>query len=440
MSTAEALRGALEDASPGDVVELTAGTYEGSFSVPPGVTLAGAGMDLTEIVAPTELDALVVTGGADGEQNTLIRDMRITTTGGFGVRGSAGFIQMMGVHVVVLRGAGIGIESASSFEAQRVRIEGPVTEATATSVEPEPTVATTATHGLVLFEVSNAVLTSFTVTGTADVAALLVGSEAEFIDSTVSDVLGTGLYVLGGEASIVGLEVENVFHGVRLVPSYGVVVVGDAQVTSLDLAVRGSEDVGVLQVAASSEHERIAISGNRNGGVWVQNSPLFRATDGTIDTNGLVGVLLAEVGEALVRDVNLAGTEMVTRVGGSGRADYGDGIQLQRPGGEHLIERVSFANSARVGFLMDGGGASLESVLLTGCDVGGEGMQLGAVAQNGSAPPGWDDGMARDTVTAANDLTVTAPLDILGIVAPTEIRGADMVVGVGLSGIVAPTE
>ena len=60
IADSDGLRSALEGAEPGDVVEVSAGRFESSFTVPPGVTVRGAGAGLTQIVAPTDLSALIV--------------------------------------------------------------------------------------------------------------------------------------------------------------------------------------------------------------------------------------------------------------------------------------------------------------------------------------------------------------------------------------------
>ncbi len=436
VSSAEALREALDGATSGTVVQLSAGTYAGSFTVPAGVRIVGAGVELVEIVAPTDLDALRVTGGADVA--TRVSGLSIAIDGGMGVRAIGGRVELVDVSIRGPRGAGAGVADADDVTLTRVRVEGPVTEASATSLPAVPTSDATLTHGIVLLRVTRAVLTDPEVRGTAHAGVLAVDSGLLWTGGRVEGVLGSGAIAVGGTATIGGLTVDRVFRGVGLVPAYALALVGGAVATT-DLVVTGSDDVGVFQSEGSAEHDRVDLRGNAFGGLWTQLATVTEVRGGSLEGNGLVGVHALEVDELTLVDLAITGTLARTRVVGAGSLEVGDGIQVVRPT-RATLGRLTLADSARVGLLADGGGGSLAGVSVSESTVSGTGAQLGAIAQNGEVASGWDAGMERDAVTTANDAAFVGELGILGVVAPTEVPTADALRSAGLDAVVAPTE
>jgi hypothetical protein len=70
--------------------------------------------------------------------------------------------------------------------------------------------------------------------------------------------------------------------------------------------------------------------------------------------------------------------------------------------------------------------------------VSGVGLQYGAVAQGGLVAAGWDAGIARDAVTAANDTARTTALDRAGSLDAGDMPAVDAVVDLGLIGLIDP--
>lgn len=436
VSSADALREALDGATSGTVVQLSAGTYAGSFTVPAGVRIEGAGVDLVEIVAPTDLDALRVTGGADVA--THVGGLSIAIDGGMGVRAIGGRVELVDVSIRGPRGAAAGFADAEEVSLTRVRVEGPVTEANAMSLPPMPTPDVTLTHGIVLLRVARAALTDLEVRGTAHAGLLVVDSGLAWTGGRVEEVLGSGAIVVGGTATIAGLTVDRVLRGVGLVPAYALALVG-GEVATTDLVVTGSDDVGVLQSEGRAAHDRVDLRDNAYGGLWTQLAAATEVRGGSLEGNGLVGVHALDVDELTLDDLAITGTLARTRVVGAGSLEVGDAIQVVRPT-RATLGRLTLADSARVGLLADGGGGSLAGVSILDSMVSGTGAQLGAIAQNGDVAAGWDAGLARDPVTTANDAAFAGELGILGVVAPTEVPTADALRTAGLDAVVAPTE
>jgi hypothetical protein len=97
-------------------------------------------------------------------------------------------------------------------------------------------------------------------------------------------------------------------------------------------------------------------------------------------------------------------------------------------------------NNARVGVLLDLDGGMFDGIDIRSVDVDGTGGQLGAIAQNGVIPPGWDDNVMRSPVIDANDSGFSGTLATVGIVGPSDMPAVDAVLMSGLAGIVGPSD
>lgn len=436
VSSATELTEALEGAAPGTVIRMAAGTYAGSFAVPAGVTLEGAGVGLTEVVAPTELDGLRLTGGA--ETATRVRGLAIVVDGGMGVRARGGRISLDDVAIEGARGAGAGFADADEVTLTRVEVAGPVTAENATALPPAPTPSDTLTYGIVFLRVARAVASEVSVRGTGLFGFTSIDSDLEWTTGDVTGALGNGVVITGGRATLTSVTVLGLFRGVRLPPAYGAAFV-EADVTTSDLVVQGSEDLGALHSGGRAVHARGRFSDNAFGGLWAQGSDRVELRGGALERNGLLGVGAADVAELVVADLEVRDTTTQTRVVGAGPVDVGDALQLLRPT-TVTLSALTLAGSERIGLLADGAGGSLRGVSIVDVTVSGAAAALGASMQNGEAEPGWDAGLERDAVTTANDLAHSGALDVLQVVAPTELPGAGALRTAGLDGVVAPTE
>ncbi|MBW2463615.1 MAG: hypothetical protein JRH11_18330, partial [Deltaproteobacteria bacterium] len=196
----ESLSAALASASPGDRVCLTAGVFQGSFDVPAGVELCGAGAGLTRIVGPAGSPALRVVPG--GTMHSVIRDVTVEAQGAFAVFSiGPGDLEIIDTDVdVPSYGAGIGAESLSSLTLTNVNVMGPVTEVNAGDMPLEPTIDNSANYGVVAVSVMTVEASSVEVSGFAHVGVLSVSSNLNWDGGGVFSNLGTGLLVHGGTA------------------------------------------------------------------------------------------------------------------------------------------------------------------------------------------------------------------------------------------------
>lgn len=430
------LEQALASAEAGDVIELVAGVYEGSFAVPPGVTVRGQGLDATRIVAPTDLVAISMAGGPSP---TRLSGVSVHADGHFAVvvRGGRAVIADAAVEVAV-RGAGIGAEGVEALELSGVRIAGHVTPASAAMLPPEPTTDTAATHGLVVID-SDVTLSSVDVRGFAVAGVLLRASTFGFRGGRVEDCAGVSVYVSGGDGDLDGVTVQGALQGTALIPSYGVVAADGAALRTRDLVVSDGEGVGVFQSEASADHVDLTAARNRLPGLWAQSSPRLSVVGGELNGNRLAGIVVARSSDVTLDDLRVSDTGLGVRAVGASPVEFGDGVQLREATESIAIRGVTLTRNARVGLLVEMNGGSGAGIDVAAVVIDGEAEQLGAVAQNGDAPNGWET-IERRGAVAGNDAVFEGELDTFEIVAPTDYRATEGIERDGLAGIVAPTD
>jgi hypothetical protein len=441
---ADRLSRALNGAESGETVQLGAGSVTGSFEIPAGVVVEGSEDGQTTVVAPDGDPGLVLQPGPEG-QPTTVRNVTVISQGGFGVvaRGD-GRVALTDVNVEAHTGVGIGLENLAAATLERVHAQGPVT-AENPSAPAEPTPDNSATHGIVLLRVADAQLTDVTSNGFTLFGALLLGSDTSWQGGGASENMGTGLMVEGGSADLEALRLCDEFQGVRLLPAFGGVFSGGADVTSSALQTCNVEGLGLFHAGATGLHTDLAATGNNDAAVWIQDTEQFeiRGMGTMLAENGLGGVVAVDSSGLVVQDAEIRSTQLQPRVlSEAGLIEVGDGIQLVGTTNDVMLDNLLLENNERVGMLLDLAGSSTSQVAIGDVTVDGEGDQLGAIAQDGDVGPAWDEGIMRLGATATNDPEFSGTLDVVKAVSPTDYPTASDVAdsGIDIFGAVSPTD
>lgn len=393
------LTGALAGARAGDEVRLGACRVEGSFTVPAGVTLAGAAMD-----------ASTVAGSVTLEDGAALADLA--------------------VHAE--RGTAIEVRGGSA-RLTRVDVTGPITPENADTIPPTADPTMTATHGIVLdgagTEAAPVTLEDVRVSGFAAFGVLAVDSVVEWTSGSASDNLGVGIAADGGSIRLVDVEACRTLSGLRTLPAYGVMLTGGEATTS-NLSSCDNRGIGVVQDSATVVHSDLVASGNSEPAVWAQRGGrLELAGTGTVvSDNGGAGIVVARTPDVLIRDAQIDATRITRRLVDDGalrNVDIGDGIQvvLDGPTSGIRIEDVVLDGNARAGILFDlpDGGSVDDATLGAVTVVATDTTAYGVIAQTPSAPVpsgAWDASVTREGVAVMNDAAFAGGLDVVGIIGP----------------------
>jgi len=440
ISSSEDLAAALSAAAPGARVCLGEGLFEGTFDIPAGVELCGAGAGLTRIVGPSDLPTLTVTPGV--ETPTRITGVTVESSSAFAVIAiGPGDVEIEQAEISVpVTGAGIGAERLSTLSLTGVDVSGPVTAANAADIAGEMDIALAPAYGIVAVSVMTVEATSVTVGGFGHFGMLSVSSNLTMRDSAVTSNLGTGLLVHGGTADLESVGIDTALQGTRLIPPYNVVFAGNADVATTALDVAASEGYGVLQSEATATHTDLLAHDNSEAAMWVQSSGGFVVTRGTIENNALAGIVALESSGINLDTVTIGGTTERTRIVATMPVDVGDGVQLLGSTTDIVFNGLSLADNARIGVLLDLDGGIFDGIDIRSADIDGSGTQLGAVSQNGTTPPGWDANITRSALIDANDTAFAGTLETVGIVGPSDLPAVDAVLMSGIAGIVGPSD
>jgi hypothetical protein len=439
---ADALRATLAAAAPGAVVRVGACRVVGSFTVPAGVTLRGRGIGESTIEAAAPSPALRIAPGAPA---TRVSDLTVESRANSAVLvlPGGGTAALDRVRVAAARGLGIAAQDVGRIELTDVALDGPVAAENESGHPQDP--AETAAYGLLLLRVRAAFLTGVTVRGFALFGALLIDSGVAWTGGGTPGNIGTGLAACRGQSILDHLDLDGALDGDRLMPAYGALFVGDetaeAIVSSTGLSVSGGADYGILHQHAAAVHRDLDVSGNGGPGVIAHFcSSLEIAGSSRLEGNRGAGLVVAGTPRFAVAGTEIASTADLSLVSSEGGTIVvGDGIHLLRePGGTVAVRDVVLRNNDRVGLLVDLQGGTMDGTILSGVSVAGTGTALGAAAQNGTIPARWDDGIARDPTTAANDAAPHPPLPILRIDPPSHPTGFDRIATGGIAVIIDP--
>lgn len=440
ISTPDDLRSALASAAPGDRVCLGEGTFEGAFDVPAGVELCGAGVGITRIVGPSDLPAVRATPGIGGP--TRITGLTIEPNSDFGVLAvGPGDLELSDVEVVVPdTGGGLGAENLTNLTMTDVQMTGPITTLNADDVPLDMDISMTPAYGVVSVSVMSIEATGMTVGGFAHFGVLSVNSNLTMVDSQITSNLGSGLLIYGGTADLRSVGIDTALQGTRLIPPYNAVFAGNADVTTNALDVSSSEGYGILQSEATATHTDLLARNNSEAALWVQSSGGFSVTRGTIENNALAGVVALESSGIMLDSVDIGGTAERTRIIATRPVMVGDGVQLLGSTTDITFESLGLTDNARVGVLLDLDGGVFDGIDVRSVNVDGSGAQLGAIAQGGVIPPGWDSNVTRSAIIDANDSAFAGALETVGIVGPSDLPAVDAVLMSGIAGIVGPSD
>jgi hypothetical protein len=346
-----AIADALRDAGPGDVVRFGGCELVGaSFTVPPGVVLAGSGPEATTVEIDTPIEVEGVAEGCSG-----VRDLRIVSNADFAIRTvGPGEVCIDSVEIESTRGVGISAEGTTRLSVRDSTITGPVTADTADE-EPVPGTPVSEDYawrnGLVAICVEHVELENVEVRGWADMGVLVVDGRLTWRGGRIVETLATGLVVDRSEAELFDLEIADIYQGTRLIPAYGVVSSESVMTTSM-LWLRGSEGYGALHNGGRAHHAGARVEESSNAGVWVQHGDLT-VEDSNFDGNGVAAIVGVEADGVRIERTVLARSVLRTQIVGTMPVMIGDGLILDGQSGPVTLRDVTFEDNPRVGALVE---------------------------------------------------------------------------------------
>jgi hypothetical protein len=404
---ADGLAAALARAEAGEEVRMGACRVEGRFTLPAGAILEGEA-------------GSVIVGRIDLSGGGTVEQLAIESNDAGIVAQDGGAVIVRDVQITASTGIGIAANGVASLVVDSVALRGPVTGANVSTIEgavPDPMV--TATHGIIVENVANAMLSDVSVRGFARFGALFKDSTTIWMRGDANENAWVGVMAAGGTASLSDLEVHDTFD-LRIddASAFGVVT-GSAAIDSVRLSVRGSGGFGLFHLRGSASHEDLIANDNASGGVRLELTTAAEIS-GELADNDFGAIVAFGADGLIVSDAIIRNSLMATRSNGNGATvQAGDGIQLVDSTDGALIENTTVQGNARAGLVIDLFGRTLGAGLFSNVSVGrSDPAQNGVLVQGGTRAADWDTGLMRDLDTVQADEAFTGTVDIVGAVGP----------------------
>ncbi len=427
---ANCLKSALQGAKAGSTVRAGAGTIEGNFTVPAGVTLQGAGAGATILKSTGNGPVLDVTAGG-----TSISDLSVEgdKNGGIYVGGD-GALTLSDLDVSVTGGFGIKVISIGSLTAENLELSGNVTKEIQGSIQAKPNGDLWALAGLAVIKVGEADLKTIDAMGFASCGVLLHQTPTVWDGGEMHEMVGSGVHVDGqAQVSLNNISSHDVWGGATPY-GYGFVASNQAEMNTEGAVARDNDMVGMLFDHATGEHTDAVVTGNQSRGVWIQHcgqagggpSVVFSGAGTDLDGNhGVAFGVYYSAGVSLA-DGHISGTQGANHIPyglETGMVQIGDAIEITYSD-DLTFKDLVLDNNTRAGVVVDGrdqdGNTGHETnVLFDNVKISGDG-ERGFATQHG-------------TSTSAPEVITTSlqEADILG-------GELDVARGLGVGNVPAP--
>lgn len=416
---------ALSASAPGDFVRIT-GPVSGSFTVPEGVTVLGTERGVLEV--PAGEVGLTLAGGPDPAQPTVVRDLRIVSSGKAGLVARGGHLELDGVDVEVT-GAGVAalITDVAGLRASEMTLLGD---------QPQGIFRDrTESSGLVLVRVARAELERVDATAFGRANVALVESTVSWSEGSATGAGRIGLTVHTSSVTLRDVDAS----GVRGLDALAAVsITGDSDVTADGLEASLSANYGVVQFGGRARFARLRVRANDGIGVVVQD-----ATSAELEVlserNFAAGLLAVDVARLRLEDSVLREHARSEVVAGPGVVIFGDGAQIVRSFSDLRLDGLEVDQSFRVGLLLVAENQRLEANMFQDVRITGSDDQLGAIRLGGEADPDWDQDILRSPAVLANDAAQQGDLPFFDRLDPTPFTAfATSVAERGLDAVAAP--
>jgi len=403
----------FEAALSGDRVEVGACRIDGDYAIDHPIVIVGqSGASLAGSFDFT-------TAG-----NVQISNLSIESPSGAAIRAESTTILIEDVDITTELGVGIALQNCTA-QLINVTIDGSIDVSNPPSLPINFGIADASTHGLVAFA-GTTTIDQLEISGTAAAGALFAGTAVAWNGGRVFDSLGVGVLAEGGVAGIANVEIDGIVQGFELAPAYGAVFVGNGGYDTTNLHVTGTQGIGVAQIGADGNHIDLEADANSVAGVWVERGDV--ELTGNLHDNLFSSFVGVETGTIDIHDATIDRTvKRIRQVELLGSIEVGDGIQVVSPTTMTSIHGVTMNGNERAGLLLDLP-AQHGTISLTDLEITVTSSASAAAVAQGSPPPGWDQGVARNGTDAAADASFAGTLDVLGVIAPCDHpRGTGLV-------------
>ncbi|MEC9466596.1 MAG: hypothetical protein VX834_12470, partial [Myxococcota bacterium] len=362
--TSDGLRSLLSSAQAGEVVHLDpAGSFEGTFRIPSGVSLDGHGATLVSF----DSAGLVV---EDVSGSVFVRNLTLESDmGGLVAYEGAGDgeLTLESLTVTVARGFGIAIENLDVV-VRGVTVQGPISGSDDPVLDQLGEQIDGSEHAILGFVAAFGTVTveDLNVSGFGGFGAIFYQTAGIWRGGEVSHCVGVSVLVERSELEIESVLIRDGLAGRKIgfaMLSLGLVAADSTQLMTGRLRVETIRDIGVLQSASDTVHEDLQV---REAGWFGLLAIPGEQSRGTLRVSGVAGsgiesargAGLAALGLASVHleALSVDNTKLRPSIGdGMDIYEVGDGLVFVGVSETLTLRDVEVVDNPRIGLLFDGG-------------------------------------------------------------------------------------
>lgn len=395
----------------GGTVTLPECTMFGGVTIPPGVALVGASKASVVEIGPSDGPIVLQSGGSPARlQNVRVRlfdGVAIESTG-------TGSVQIEDVEVEVDAGIGVQLDQVATASLVDVEIVGSAVCGGAT---------TGATHGLRITDVADAQLTNVTVQRFSVAGVAAFNSALTWTGGDANNNMNVGVFAQAGTVMLEDIALDRTCAPPALPHGYAAYFDGQVTVDTQGLSVQENEGFGLVHAGAAgtrplAAHLGLTAINNDKPAVWAQSADALEVS-GSLVGNGSGAVVALDSASLALHDLEVRDTQLIQLVLETTAVPFGDGIQIVGPTPGSSYEDITITNSGRAGLLIDVAGQTLPATTFSNVEITAPAMAIGARAQNGVIPAGWDQGILRTNTSSTAD-QAGGPIDPTGVIGPCE--------------------
>ena len=355
---------ALDQAKSGQIIKIEKGTYEGSFEIPQGIQIDGAGRNETIFKAKDDNPVLTVNTGTT---LTTIMGFSIEAdiNGGIITKGTGDFT-ITEVEVSTQGSYGVKISDLNNVIINGLYLRGNVTEEDSYTITPSPDETEYSISGLSLINLNSAQLNQVKAVKFASYGVIIIDSEVLWDNGEIFNTVATGIFV-GGEntVTISNVSVYDVKKGITPY-GYGIVATENATLITDNLTLKNNGLAGILMDHAFGQHSNLKILENKNRGIWIQFcKPKDETNDMAVTILGTETLMSDNFGIAFgvfeSKGIEMTGgeinntskTPVITYNDDVGLTDIGDAMEILKSD-VLKFKDITLNNNERAGIVLDG--------------------------------------------------------------------------------------
>jgi len=265
------LKEKLNNAKPGEIINLAGKVFEGSFKISRAVTLKGT----TNTVIKAKEKTGLFFDFNDGK--VQIENLKIISSSVAIYAWGKAKLELKNVTFEIEKGFGLILEEAESFSGVSLKFKGSADENSFNKISSEIKPIGNPVSAVFIKKVKQFSLKNTQITGFFGTPLVIIASKGSIDQTELYKNFGSQVLIENSELEINDSSIKDSFSGndvgVFTITEMGLVISKGSLVKTKNLILKNIKfGYSLFQDKSNSEHEFLNISGSKLCAIWVQNS------------------------------------------------------------------------------------------------------------------------------------------------------------------------